>query len=525
MKIYFRSLLFFILLSTLYATDAFAIGKKNNLCLITDPPTVYSPVTYWQNCSKPLIAIPSSGGTLNWYTLQVGGVSLVGAPTPNTAAIGSSATYYVSQTVGGIESVRVPITVNVAVDNGGSILGLTCDASQIPNYSLNYTPPATVNNAVLFDWANNNAYLSQTYVCTYSIQGGAPITQFNPSNQSHYIVSNLLPGQSVELTLTSASHPCVLEKKMVCKVPCATNPTPAFLRIPLSYCLNDTPPVLPTTSTNTPAISGVWSPFPVDTSTMGTKTYTFTPDPILFPCAKTTTLDISTEPIEPNFVDFSICSGDIPASLSNTSPNGIVGTWNPMFVDNMNSAAYVFSPNPGQSCAPTDKTINVTVNPSNTIANISWTVTDAFAKNQIVTVTNPVGVNYFYLMDAGPFQSSPVFENVSSGVHSITIIDDNGCSEFTNHEILVINYPKYFTPNGDTYNDRWNIFGLKDQLNSRIYIFDRFGKLIKDISPLESGWDGTYIGKPMPADDYWFTVKYNENGVVKEFKSHFALKR
>jgi len=64
-----------------------------------------------------------------------------------------------------------------------------------------------------------------------------------------------------------------------------------------------------------------------------------------------------------------------------------------------------------------------------------------------------------------------------------------------------------------------------------IYIFDRYGKLIKQISPdLESdGWDGTFNGAQLPADDYWFTVTYPEfdgvNTLTKEFKAHFSLKR
>ncbi|HSN48726.1 MAG TPA: T9SS type B sorting domain-containing protein [Flavobacterium sp.] len=160
------------------------------------------------------------------------------------------------------------------------------------------------------------------------------------------------------------------------------------------------------------------------------------------------------------------------------------------------------------------------------MVSISWTVTDAFSKNQIVTVTATAAGNYLYQLDSSSFQTSPIFENVSSGLHSITVVDANGCSTpITDNNVLVIGYPKFFTPNGDTYNDTWNIVGLKDQLNSRIYIFDRYGKLLKDISPNGSGWDGNYTGKPMPATDYWFTVEYSEQGVSKIFKSHFSLKR
>ncbi len=495
--------------------------------LATDPPKVYSPVTYWQNCSKQLTAIPSGGGTLNWYLTNLPTeIPKAIAPTPITTTLGSTTTYYVSQTIAGVESIRMPIVVNVAADSGATILSFRCDPTQIPTYSLDYTPPATINNTVLFDWANNNAFISQTYICTYSIQGGSLVTEFNPNNESHFIVTNLLPGQSVELTLTSASHPCVPSQKITCSVSCGSSAvTPTFNPIPTSYCLNDVV-VLPTTSTNTTPITGTWSPFPVDTSTMGTTTYTFIPDPILFPCAlKTTSLSISIGPIEPDFSDFSICSGDPAPSLSNVSPNGITGTWSPATVDNMISAPYVFTPDAGQPCTPTDKTINVTVNPSNSILNLNWTVTDAFSKNQIVTVTDPIGVNYIYQLDNGTFQVSNVFENVSSGIHSITVKDVNGCSELTDNNVLVIGYPKFFTPNGDTYNDTWNISGLSFQLNSRIYIFDRYGKLLKDISPNGPGWDGNYTGHPMPATDYWFTVEYREQGITKKFKSHFSLKR
>ncbi|WP_291088944.1 T9SS type B sorting domain-containing protein, partial [Flavobacterium sp. BFFFF1] len=87
-------------------------------------------------------------------------------------------------------------------------------------------------------------------------------------------------------------------------------------------------------------------------------------------------------------------------------------------------------------------------------------------------------------------------------------------------------YPKYFTPNGDGIHDTWNISVLSNQPNAKIYIFDRFGKLLKQISTTNpGGWDGTYNGQPMIADDYWFVVKYQEQGVNKEFRAHITLKR
>jgi gliding motility-associated-like protein len=101
-----------------------------------------------------------------------------------------------------------------------------------------------------------------------------------------------------------------------------------------------------------------------------------------------------------------------------------------------------------------------------------------------------------------------------------------GCGEKV-YEIYIIDYPRFFTPNGDGFNDIWNISGLPTDLNSKIYIFDRFGKLLKEISPSGYGWDGTFNGQQMPTNDYWFIVKYSDliTGELKEFRSHFTLKR
>ena len=291
-----------------------------------------------------------------------------------------------------------------------------------------------------------------------------------------------------------------------------------FATIP-AFCSGTIAPILATTSPN--GVTGTWSPSTISNTTSGS--YIFTPNGT--ECATNQTLNVVVNPnITPDFEDLSICSGTVTPILATTSPNGITGTWLPSTINNTTSGAYVFTPNAPQ-CA-TSKTINVTVNPSNTLVSISWTVTDAFSKNQIVIITATSAGNYLYQMDAGPFQTSPLFENVASGLHSITVIDANGCSTpITDNNVLVIGYPKYFTPHGDTYNDNWNISGLSAQLNCRIYIFDRYGKLLKDISPNELGWDGTYIGQPMPADDYWFTVEYFEQNNIKKFKSHFSLKR
>ena len=156
----------------------------------------------------------------------------------------------------------------------------------------------------------------------------------------------------------------------------------------------------------------------------------------------------------------------------------------------------------------------------------SAVVTDAFTDNATITVTvNPAGTgNLIYSLDGGAWQSSNVFTGVQAGPHEIMVEDTEGCTNLT-QPITVIDYPKYFTPNGDGIHDNWKIVGLEAKHNAKIYIFDRYGKLIKQINPTGDGWNGMYNGQQAPSTDYWFNVEYTENEQPKQFKAHFSLKR
>ncbi|UPT71107.1 MAG: T9SS type B sorting domain-containing protein [Flavobacterium sp. JAD_PAG50586_2] len=162
---------------------------------------------------------------------------------------------------------------------------------------------------------------------------------------------------------------------------------------------------------------------------------------------------------------------------------------------------------------------------------IGYTVTNAFSNQQIITVTVEGYGTYEYSLDDGPRQTSNVFENVSIGVeHTIHVWDTEGgiaysCEELIIGNVNIIDYPHYFTPNGDGIHDTWNIWGLQGQLSAKIFIFDRYGKLLKQISSKGAGWDGTYNGHLLPSDDYWFTVDFEENSAMRQFKAHFTLKR
>ncbi|AOR25712.1 hypothetical protein FORMA_05300 [Formosa sp. Hel3_A1_48] len=153
-------------------------------------------------------------------------------------------------------------------------------------------------------------------------------------------------------------------------------------------------------------------------------------------------------------------------------------------------------------------------------------VTEAFADTHVVVAT-AVGTGiYEFSLDQGPWLDSGTFIGVDPGDHTVYVRDVNGCG-VTAKMIYIVDYPKYFTPNGDGYHDTWNIDALSSQLGSKIYIFDRYGKLLKQITPAGEGWDGTYNGQQMPTTDYWFMLEYNDlnTGVPKQLRAHFSLKR
>ena len=133
---------------------------------------------------------------------------------------------------------------------------------------------------------------------------------------------------------------------------------------------------------------------------------------------------------------------------------------------------------------------------------------------------------YEFSLDHLPFQSYPRFYNLNPGNHFITIRDTSGLCVYKTIDFLILNYPKFFTPNNDGINDTWNITDLQSDLDSNIIIYDRFGKMVSEIKPFEEGWDGYNTnGNKLPSSDYWFLVTYNKNNVLTEFRGNFSLLR
>jgi gliding motility-associated-like protein len=160
---------------------------------------------------------------------------------------------------------------------------------------------------------------------------------------------------------------------------------------------------------------------------------------------------------------------------------------------------------------------------------------ETFANENIieVSVTEALGIIYEFSLDGNAFESNGtneyVFYNVTSGEHEITAKDEDGCGEVST-TVFILDYPLFFTPNNDGYNDTWQIIGLKNPLDAKVSIYDRYGKLLKQLSTNNEGWDGTLNGQELPSSDYWFTLEYRDpnnklDARKKVFNGHFTLKR
>jgi gliding motility-associated-like protein len=164
---------------------------------------------------------------------------------------------------------------------------------------------------------------------------------------------------------------------------------------------------------------------------------------------------------------------------------------------------------------------DIIVEPSNIATIESIIVADGIENNTISITVSGEG-DYEYALDYGVYQDEPFFTNVLADTHTLLVRDKNGCGVIL-EEVPVFGFPKFFTPNGDGINDTWSPKGISSKnIVIRIKIFDRYGKLIKEINASENNWDGTFNGEPLITDDYWYHAVI-PNG--RTFNGHFTLKR
>jgi gliding motility-associated-like protein len=155
---------------------------------------------------------------------------------------------------------------------------------------------------------------------------------------------------------------------------------------------------------------------------------------------------------------------------------------------------------------------------------ISKIITSEWTDNEntieVLILNTDAKSNYEYSLDNINYQTSNKFWGLKSGTYKVYVKDKYNCG-IVNQNIYLLMYPKFFTPNGDGFNDLWSVKNNENAINIRLKIFDRYGRFIKDMTSGDSGWDGKYNGEDLPSDDYWFVILI-DNQLIK---GHFSLKR
>jgi gliding motility-associated-like protein len=265
------------------------------------------------------------------------------------------------------------------------------------------------------------------------------------------------------------------------------------------------PQSLPATSDN--GVSGVWLPLIIDTSSIGTKIYTFTPDSGT--CADIYTLTVTINQgivLSTSVPDkVKLCeNGNLIVDAGNDYPNSsYVWTWgngNTFTGSKINiieEGTYKLTVSYGTNCS---RSYTVTASYFNKPVIVGVTVDP----NKVTIIAE--GENLEYSIDNISWQSSNIFDNLQQGGLYTFYVRSNGCLPVS-IKIPLYKITNFFSPNGDGYNDTWKLYPEGVLEASHIIIVDKNGKVVYEKSS-NAGfeWKGALGGRPLPTDSYWYIL-------------------
>jgi gliding motility-associated-like protein len=488
------------------------ISHQNQTVTISDQPlpTATSAQTFCiqQNATVNDIAI--TGQNVKWYdTLNVGNFL------PNITLLQEGKTYYASQTINGCESERVDVTIKIqdtpipvgnanqpfCSDQNSTIANILVTGQNIKWYdslangTLLSNTTALLNGMTYYASQTVNSCESERLAVKISIQNtpGVPTGDTNPKfcKSKNATFSNInINGQNLKWYDSTTSANPLANTTLV------QNNTTYYVSQTIG-CESDRLAVLVNVYGTPLPIANASQTFCIDeNATLNTITVTGQ-NLIWYDSATVGNILTNTNTLE-NKTYYVSQSNNNCESVRLGITVKIQDTQAPVADANQNF------------CMQQNATINaIKINGQN----IKWynTVTNGTNLSESSPLEN--GITYY---------ASQTVNDCESERFPITIqIQEATTSDCINY-VYELPFPKFFTPNNDGYNDTWTIDFIYLAPNSAIRIFDRYGKLVKQLDPNSNGWDGIYIGQPLPATDYWFVVT-RVNG--EEYKGHFSLNR
>ena len=232
------------------------------------------------------------------------------------------------------------------------------------------------------------------------------------------------------------------------------------------------------------------------------------------------TLIVNTISIDSNET-IGLCNGN---SINLSVPSGCTSySWNTNPVQTANQITvssagnYTVTVTNSFGCSAT-KTFTVESSEPATITNI---IVNDFSDNNSATIEVSGNGTYEFSLNGTYYQPSNTFSFLAPGNYVFYIRDTKGCG-ITPGKFQILEAPKYFTPNGDGFNETWQVPLLALQPKTIISIFDRYGKLLYSFKANQQGWDGKFNGQNLFSDDYWYTITFENGRIVK---GHFSLIR
>ncbi len=168
-------------------------------------------------------------------------------------------------------------------------------------------------------------------------------------------------------------------------------------------------------------------------------------------------------------------------------------------------------------CEKTGQSVQLTQPDSITFSYDSQDVTGCDGEaNGSISVTSQGGTGeHIYTLNGSQSQSQGTFNGLDQGNYAITISDVNNCT--AGFEVYIdadyldcLEIPTVFTPNGDGVNDQWQMLYIHLYPDSKVYIFDRWGKLLTTYNPSQQDWNGICQQKKLPVDTYFYKLELDK---------------
>ena len=130
------------------------------------------------------------------------------------------------------------------------------------------------------------------------------------------------------------------------------------------------------------------------------------------------------------------------------------------------------------------------------------------------TLTASGGTNYLWIPSAG-LSDTTIANPVASPFETTTyyVTDENGCVDSVT-VIVQAGFPDGITPNGDGFNDEWELDFLRDYPDVSVQVYNRWGERVfnsRNGEKYANKFDGTFEGKELPVGTYYYIIDFNDD--------------